>query len=534
MNPISRLKEDWFKRRQALVDSPRVAVNGHSNGTAEFAGAMGGIGSGVAPIAFVAGQASGYNSAAIGAASGYAGSVLDTVAMPPDTEAVSANGAWAGVGAMNMQVLVNDINMRGERMLPTIIEAMMDDPMVRACVDTRVTKMLCGELRFHPSVEEEAIEEGANTVARYKGDPEISRWAADFCERAHRNMDLPIPVWAFGFARDYLTYGHKVAEKILELQVEGPDAGFYYLRSLKIKAQWAYHLCTDPYLNMVAIYAQTIWGPAYIDKRHFFVMSNQPQDSDPRGTSILRGAKAPWARKQKRLQSQLKGDIQFGNPSVVLILPPGAPIESQIKNADGTPMTTVAAAEMTLRAFQGGGSVVIPAGAVLDVIESRRDGTQLVQSINYDDREIARGILNTNGAGILEPEHYTQGSGEHAQSKERGLGDYDRDQFLANVTKQIFHYLLAENFGTEFADLYTPKITLGAMPMDEFLKLATPISVMGQAGLLTPSELGWALKQAGFPPPKQGELRIGPRGPIADKPVDLSTNPPSEPKGAAA
>lgn len=502
LNPINRIAS-WFSRRGKV---------------AEFAG------DGSSPLAMVATTP---NGPVIGRPIGYSGSILDTVAMAPDAEVVSANGTWTGIGAMNMQVLANGVNTKGERFDATLIEAMLDDPLVRACVDTRKVAVLCGELRFHPSVEDADDSEPDPS----KGDPAEAKWAADFCERAHANLDVPIPIWAWGFM-DYQPYGHAVAEKVLEQVQDGPDAGLYTLKALKIKGRWAYHLCTDPYLNLVAVYAQTIWGPAYIDARHFFVMANQPRDADPRGTSILRAAKEPWRRKQRRLKSQTAGDDQFGMPSIVMELAPNTPIESQHKRRDGTPMTSIEFATSLLEQFKNGGAIAIPSGAKLYVIESGRDGAQLVQSINYDDREIVRGVLNTNGSGLLEPEHYTQGNGEHSQGKERGLADFDRDAFLAAVRRQVFHYMLEVNFGRPYADLYTPRITMGAMPMDEFLKLASPASVLGQAGLLTPSQIEYILLQGAVPRPKKGELRVGPAGPIPDELPDPATLAPKTPPAA--
>jgi hypothetical protein len=491
VSPIGRLLS-WLK-----------GLRPASEDRAEFA-----LGGNVAPIGLGVAGAVAVNTGPIGMRGlGGGADILDTVALPPNIEVVAANGAWAGVGALNMQVLSNDVNSRGERLDPLVIEAMLNDAMVRACVDTRKLKMLCGELRFHPSVED--IDEDDPDPS--KADPKVARWAADFCKRAHDNMATPIPVWAWGFS-EYLVYGHKVAEKVLEPVLEGPDAGLYYLKDLKIKGRWSYHLATDPFYNPVAVYAQTAWGPAYIAWNHFFVMSNQPLDSDPRGTSILKGAREAWRRKQRRLFSQCKGDDQFGTPSIKMKLAPNTPVESQRKRRDGTPMTTVEASKETLEEFANGGSIVIPDGAEVDVIESGRDGSQLVNAINYDDREMARAILNTNGAGILEPEHYTQGNGEHAQSKERGLADFDRDAFVANVRHQVFHYLLEMCLGRKFADMYTPRITLGEMFVDDFLKLANPLALMGQAGLLYQSQLNYLMAQAGFPRPKKGELRIGPSG----------------------
>ncbi len=443
----------------------------------------------------------------------WSGDISNVAEVDPTDELTSANSAWAGVGPLNMQVLAHERNIKGERFNAAVIEAMNDDDAAKPAVDAIKLKVLCGELKFHPSVEPKG--DDSDRADDEAGDPEEARRAAEFCERAHANLEVPIPIWGLDYL-DFLTYGHKVAEKVLEEVEDGPDKGLMTLKALKIKGRWSYHLVTDPMLNMVAVYAQTIYGPAYIDSRHFLVSTFGRRDSDPRGSSVYRAAREAWRRKQRKLRSQSKGDDQFGTPSLCLTLPENFLVEAQEVNpATGKPWTNVQYAMWLMEKMENGQSIAIPHGAELEVIESKRDGAQLVNSIAYDDRCIVRSILLT-AKGMLEPEHYTQGGGEHAREKERGLADLIRDAFLNDIRIQVFHYLLELNRGRRYADLYTPRLTIGSMPMDEFVKLAMPISVMGQAGLLTPSDLRYALAQAGFPPPKPGELRIGPDGAIPE------------------
>lgn len=489
VSPLGRLKS-WLR--------PRAEVAGFAD-------------AGTAPMALTATAA---NGVVIGQPIGYSGSILDTVAMPPDEEVVSANGTWTGIGAMNMQVLSTGTNVKGERFDPLVVEAMLDDDAVKPALDTLKLRVLCGELTFHPSVEsDETGDEGSTSAVG--ADPEEAKRAAEFCRRAHDNLDVPIPIWGLD-ALDALAYGNKVAEKVLEEVAEGPDAGLYTLKALKIKGRWAYHLCTDPYLNMVAVYAQTIYGPAYIDKDHFLVLSWAQRDNDPRGSSILRAAKDAWRRKRRATESRSKGDDQFGTPSISHELPANAPIESTTKGRDGKPLTTVEASNLALQAFQAGTTFTHGNGGKVYVVESQRNGEQINASLDDYDRKIARAIL-LSAKATMEAKHYTQGGGEIGDDLIVTLCNFIRDWFLAAIRRQVFHYLLAVNFGRAYADMYTPRLTIGSMPIDDFLKIAAPAAQLGQAGLLYPSWLNTVMKKGGFAPPLPGELRIGPAGPIPDE-----------------
>jgi hypothetical protein len=449
----------------------------------------------------------------VGQPIGYSGSVLDVVPMPPDAEVVSAAGTWAGIGAMNLQVLASETNSTGERMTALVIEAMLDDDAVKPALDTLKLRVLCGELTFHPSVEMDDHSDDGET-STVGADPKEAQWAADFCKRAHDNLDEPIPIWGWDIL-DALAYGNKAAEKVLEEVIDGPDAGLYTLKALKVKRKLAYHLCTDPYLNLIALYCQTVVGPAYIDKDHFAVFSWAVRDADPRGSSIFRAAKDPWRRKRRATDSRSKGDDQFGTPSTAMELPEDAPLESPNPVAGQPPIPTTQAANIALQQFQNGSTLVHGHGGKVYVVESERDGTQINSSLDDYDRKIARSIL-LSAKATMDAKHYTQGGGEIGDDLIDSLADFIRDWFLGIVRKQVFHYLLKVNFGKVYADMYTPRITIGAMPVDDFMKLASPMSLLGQASLLTPSQLTWLLSRAGMPRPLPGELRIGPSGPVPE------------------
>lgn len=439
---------------------------------------------------------------------GIGGQAFDSqiVEVPPNVEVVVGAASWTGIGPMNLQVLAKGINSQREQFNSVVIEAMLEDDAVAPAFETLKLGALAGELNFHPAVEDDANEE---TDAG--ADPAEARRAVEFCRRAHDNLAVPIPLWGRD-ALNALAFGHKVAEKVVEEVVEGPDAGLYTLSSLTMKPLWSYHLVSDTFSHLRALYCQTSNGPAYVDIEHFAYFAWDPKDNDPRGSSVFRAAKDPWRRKLRAKESRSKGDDQFGTPSVAHELPPNAPLESTDPDT-GKPAPTVVVARKQLMTFGNGGAMVYANGGDLKVIESQRDGIQIGNSIDSYDRAITRSIL-LQAKATMEAKHYTQGGGEIGQGMISQFCGFVRDWFLSVVRRQIFHWLLTLNFGKAYADLYTPRLTIGAMPFDDFLKFASALGLMLQSGGFTQSQWNYMLAQVHVPAPKPGELRIGPNGPI--------------------
>lgn len=433
----------------------------------------------------------------------------EVVEVPRNLELVSAAGTWTGVGPYNLQVLAGEINSHQEKLTSFVVEAMLDDPAVFSSFETLKVAVLAADLNVHPAFEENP--EGEDPPP---GDPAEARRAADFCRQALKRLSVPFEVWARD-ALDALAYGHKVAELVMEYITLGDADGYYTLGALKMKPRWTYHLCTDPFFNLICLYCQTVQGPAYIDRDHFVVFSWDVKDNDPRGSSRFRAAKDPWRRKIRAKDSRSKGDDQFGTPSLAHELPPNTLTESQDPiTKQPTPTTTVI--NNQLKTFSNGGCFTYFSGGDLKVIESQRDGKQIGNSIDYYDRDITRAIVLQDKA-TMNPEHYTQGGADVGQDIMADDVAGIKRWICSIVQRQVLHRLLTANEGEEYANLYTPLVTLGAIELRKFHELATPIAVLMQAGGLTPSQISKFFAMFGLPVPMPGELRIGPSGPIPNE-----------------
>jgi hypothetical protein len=441
----------------------------------------------------------------------------------PSQEVILAAGSFVGIGSMNLMVLAKEVNNQRERMTSYVIEAMLDDDAVKPAFDTRKLRALKGPIKFRPSVEDDGDE-----LTDAGADPDEARRAAEFCQDAAKRLPVPLHIWGRD-AFNALAFGHKLAEMVVEYVPDGETSGRWTLADLKIKPSWSYHLCTDPNYNLRAVYAQTPQGPAYLAMDHFVVFTWDARDGDPRGSSILRAAIDPWRRKRRACDSRSKGDDQFGTPSIAHELPPNVPVTTNDPKT-GRAISTVDYTNQQLDAFAGGSSFTFGNGGDVKVIESQRDGVQISNSIDNYDRAITRAVLLSPKA-TMESKHYTQGGGEISDDLISAQANYDGEWFLAILRKQVFWRLLAMNWGPAYADLYTPELSVGAIPLPDFAGNATPIAVLGQAGLLTTSQLTQALRRAGVAPPQPGELRIGPTGLIPNE-VPAAPEPAARPAPA--
>lgn len=439
--------------------------------------------------------------------------------VPANLEVVVAAGSWVGMGPLNLQVLAKGINSNRERLDRNVIEAMLEDDAIGPALETLKLVALSGELGFQPSVDP-----GSEEATSLGIDPEEAKRARDFCEAAHDRLPVPLPIWGMD-AMNCMAYGHKLAELVFEYIPVDETTGYWTLGGLSMKPLWSYHLVADVFMHPRAAYCQTSVGPAYVDIDHFVLFSWDVKDGDPRGSSIFRASKDAWRRKLRAKDSRSKGDDQFGTPSVVMELPPNAPIESIDPDTKQQAPTTVVARKELMK-FQAGGAIVVPNGGKVYVLESQRDGIQISNSIDSYDRAATRGVL-LQAKATMEAKHYTQGGGEIGQDLISTFGDFARDFFLAVVRRQVFWRLLAKNKGPAYADAHTPRLTLRQKLDEKFMAIANVLAVMGQAGLLAPSQIDDALEEVGLKRPRPGELRVGPSGPISDKLPDPATSKPS-------
>jgi hypothetical protein len=141
-----------------------------------------------------------------------------------------------------------------------------------------------------------------------------------------------------------MAFGHKLAEMTFEYVVDPTDEdnGKICLKTLKVKPQKATAFVVDAFNNIAALVGRipgkvgnTFLPQGYIpvsgdsnsttfnliDRNKFVIFTYRAQDSDPRGTSILRPAYDPWWRKQQFRKDHLAYMSAFASPSIVGFTP---------------------------------------------------------------------------------------------------------------------------------------------------------------------------------------------------------------------
>jgi hypothetical protein len=193
-----------------------------------------------------------------------------------------------------------------------IYDRMSDDSKVASAINWLKLSTLAQGVRVVPTEQDEE-EEGYNE----------SQEIADFCKENLERIEPPIKQVCWSLL-DAVISGYKVAEQTYEYVTEPGGDVKTYLKSIKVKPRNVTAFVVDAFQNLKAILGLIpgggmgsvipqglmAFGPGttgsskytpsnLIDRKKFLVFTHRPKDMDPRGTSALRPAYAPWWLKQQ-------------------------------------------------------------------------------------------------------------------------------------------------------------------------------------------------------------------------------------------
>ena len=326
---------------------------------------------------------------------------------------------------------------------------------------------------------------------------------------------------------DGMAFGYKIAEKVFEIQTVGTDVGRMTLRRLKCKPRTAAAFVVDPYQNLMGILAlipgnampvlvQALLGdpkdiPNLLPIRKFCVFTWRSKDSDPRGTSLLRGAYCPWFIKVQIEQERVKWLSQLAGGSVVGYTAPDATeVEavaddgSPVFNPDGTlqMINPEQAMLSTLILWQNGTAAAFPNGAKVDVnyppAESPFD-----MALDAQDRKITKAILGQTRA-TQEAEHGSKADSETGMDI-LGMMVAHGKQTVLGVINDILRDLVEYNFGPDKLHLM-PLASLSKTQQHDFAESATAVGSLKTSNYLAPSQLPHVDAMLGLPVRTQEEL----------------------------
>lgn len=420
---------------------------------------------------------------------------------------------------------------------PEIYERMLRDPDVSAAIEVLKRGILADGVQILPAVNKKAPE-----FAQAK---EIS----DFCGRAIEGLQRPI-VETLEMMLDAMAFGHKVAEVVYHVPVDGPDAYRMTLQAIKVKPRSSTAFVVDPYFNVLGfIYAApgrstAVGGSSLTDlssvlpREKFLVLTVRPKDEDPRGQSMLRPAYNAWNLKQQTWPEYLRYLLQMAFPGLVGICSENASKEHR-RNADGTLLTDgdgnaveITPTEAMLDAllqFRNGTALGLPHGSDVKPIEVDSEGQPFINAFELFGAQITMAIL-LQALATRDAKHQTKAStGEQTNILDLLIWAL-KGAVARSLQADILRNLVRYNFGEDAARTLTPQAFLGDSARKDWSRDASAAATLINTSALVPSQVEALLTQLGLPEPEDGEEpieRANPE-PMMDPEADPDEDPEEE------
>jgi histone H1/5 len=375
-------------------------------------------------------------------------------------------------------------------------EWMMTDPVVAASVQTLKLSILAGGMDLEAPVKPKP---GAKDLT---AEETKAKEIVEFCWRCVERCKG----WnaAVKGLLDAAAYGNKLAEKIFEVAETGPDKGKLVWKAIKVKPRTAWQFVVDDALNVLGILFRDLDGNRRVLPREkVVVMSWDPVDGDPRGTSVLRPAVDPVNLKRLIWPQLYKHICQFGSASLI-----GKTAEGEVDRTpvddDGVPIPGAAAISAQqfmasqLVAFQNGSVLVVPFGAEVEPIQPQGEGQVFHAAIDLFNREIVHAILMQTRA-TREAEHGSKADSQTGQDVMGLLVAYGREVLAETLRDDLFRHLVALNYGEDDAAEFTPLVTFGDVESHDKSAMWGAAATLLSSGYLGESQLAELDAMIGLP-----------------------------------
>lgn len=379
-----------------------------------------------------------------------------------------------------------------------VYEAMMADPDVSAAINTLKMDALADGMqlvpRIGPGIEEEPTEE-----------QKLAEEIAQFCQRNLLRLERPAESIAFEWL-DSLWRGCKLAEKVYEVEDNGPDAGKLVLKAIRFKPRWAWRYVVDATMNVTGILTRKPPTGEYVvyDRSKFAISVWDQKDEDPRGNSVLRAAYHAWNLKQLTWPVYWRGVSQFGGPSLVGETAPDEPDQIPVDPDTGEaipgadPVSPQAYLASQLVRFQSGSAIAVPNGSKVYTIESKQDGEGTKTFVELLKREITKAILLQVRA-TEEAQFGSRADSESATDVKGSAVRIVRKHAGLEWEREVLYQLVELNYGKEAADLYTPIVSFGGSEHHDFGSTAKAIATLYSTNYMAPSQLRYFDSKLGAP-----------------------------------
>lgn len=410
-------------------------------------------------------------------------------------------------------------------------DRMLTDPEITKCFTVIKVSTLSDGITFNPAVSEQD--------SRYAKAKEYS----DYCVRACSNPITPLRD-TMEQMMDALVYGHKIAEITYELKIDGPDAGFYHVKYIKVKPQKSVAFVVDRFMNVLGFKAAAeTSGPdgkfKIIPRDKFMVMTFRAKDDDPRGTSILRSCYNAWHLKMLMWPEYLRWLMQCAIPGIIGITSETNDQKNYVMNADGTVATDAS-----------GNQIAIPSTSQLaDALAQMRNATvaavpfgttieQINNNVSSEPFKTARDVLNEEMEMALllqvlatsDSAHNTRAASETHMTVQDTLVYFIKGILADVIQRDIVKNLVFYRYGAEALDLL-PKVSLGDTERRDWAIDGVAAGTMYKDGLLKDSQLPGIYRQLSLEQPAPGDKGLNLAQIAAQPAAPANTTPAAKKKG---
>lgn len=392
-------------------------------------------------------------------------------------------------------------------------------------------------------------------------DPQYDRAARlqAFTREAFNRLPVALESLVYEMATEARQHGHKLAEAVWTTAKILPNYGPQLIYAdIKPKPLTVYAFVQDAYANTLGItptgpqggtyrlvqgerVVTSNGGTALSDGRPLYPLRKFPlltwngRNRDPRGRSAFRTIYGAWYKKRQTEPGLLAYLARFGQPSLVITLPPNAPDTVTIDDVTYKTADLYKAAGLE---YQSGGVLIIPAGALAVLAEATGDGAAYIAAEHLWNQEISVGLTGQT----LATGEGTHRSGTDASTHQDMLGllvSFLKGWVGDWITRQLIAPLIVANFGAAALPL-APRADLGRISPEDLAGLVNAIAQLSGQGYWdatrVPPDIGAELDtRIGFP--QRQTTAIGPGGAPADQPP-ANPNPPQadaqpQPQGGA-
>jgi hypothetical protein len=361
------------------------------------------------------------------------------------------------------------------------------------------------------------------------------------CEQMLARIEPPI-MDVLNDMLDAGVHGNRVAELVWEYKATGTFAGKYVIKAIKVKHRRVVAFVVDRYFNIVGILnvrpgvtTPSIVGQIFTEnpqdkdvilpREKFAILTNEPRNGDPRGTSRLRAAYTPWWGKMQLYPEYLKYLAQYGTPSLVGYTAPGAGMVTD--QATGKSYTAQQWMVTTMTTFRGGSAMAFPNGSKVEPLMAGIASRSFQEDFAHFNEEISIAILtmDPNGGGRT-------GTGQ-AQSRRdtlAGIIRQDKRGLARMIERDLLTPYVKYNYGNDASESQVPACDFAGVNQPD---LAAELAAEVQGGYsLSPSMFAGLDRKHGFPQRDPDELEAIKKRYIAGQnPTPAPTDQQGPPQG---